>query len=64
MSELTESAGDVGVTQDKMDDQNMCFVCERNDFVLNPLVNFEPMKRLENLRYVVKFRSFGDSMSN
>ena len=39
-----------------------CFVCERNNFVLNPLNNFEPMKRLENWRYVVKFRSFGDSM--
>ena len=38
-----------------------CFVCERNDFMLNPLINFEPIKRIENWRYVV---SFGDSTSS
>ena len=37
-------------------------MCERSNSVLNPLINFEPMKILENWRYVVKFRSFGDSM--
>ena len=25
-----------------------CFVCKRDDFVLNSLIYFEPVKRLEN----------------
>ena len=35
-----------------------CFVCERNNFILNPVINFEPMRRLENWRFVMKLRSW------
>ena len=41
-----------------------CFASERNDFVLNPMIDSEPMKKLEDCRYVMKFRSFGDSTSS
>lgn len=38
-----------------------CIVCEREDFVLNSLIEFKPVKRFENRSDVVEFGSFGDS---
>ena len=35
-------------------------VCERENFVLNSLIYFEPVKRFENRSDMMKFRSFGD----
>ena len=35
----------------------------REDFILNPLIDLQPMKILESRRYVMKFGSFGDSTS-
>jgi hypothetical protein len=47
------------------DDQRVkSFVCEREDFVLHSIINFEPVKRFKNRRIVMKFRSFGDSVSS
>ena len=34
------------------------FISERENFVLNSLINFEPVKRFKNRRNVMKFRSF------
>jgi hypothetical protein len=42
-------------------------VCEREErenFVLNFLTDFEPVKRFKNRRNEMKFRNFGDSMSS
>ena len=33
----------------------------RENFVLNSLINFEPVKRFKNRRNVMKCASFGDS---
>ena len=41
-----------------------CFVCKRDDFVLNSLIYFEPVKRLENGGDMMEFRGFGDSTSS
>ena len=41
-----------------------CLLCMKHDLILNPLINVEPMKRLENWRHVAKFRSFDDSTSS
>ena len=46
LSELTESAEDVRVAEDKMT-RMKCFVCQRN----NLSINFEPKKRLKNWRF-------------
>ena len=45
------------------DDQSEEFY-KRENFVLNSLINFEPVKRFKNRRNVMKFRSFGDSTSS
>ena len=36
-------------------------VREREKFVLNSLIYFEPVKRFENRSNMMKFRNFGDS---
>ena len=36
------------------------FVSERENFVLNSLIYFEPMKRFENRSDMMIFRCFGD----
>jgi hypothetical protein len=36
----------------------------RENFVLNALINFEPVKRLENSRNVMRFRSFDDKLTS
>jgi hypothetical protein len=38
-----------------------CFVSETNDFILNPLIHFEPMKTFQSKRYVMEFRRSSDS---
>ena len=40
------------------------FVSDRNDFVLDSLLYFEPVKGLQNRRNMMKFRSSGDSTSS
>jgi hypothetical protein len=35
----------------------------RENFVLNSLITFEPVKRFKNRRNVMKFMSFGDRTS-
>ena len=36
------------------------FVCVRENFVLNPLIYFEQVKRFENRSDIMKFRSIGE----
>ena len=48
----------------KDDHRVKSFICEREDFVLNSLINFEPVKRFKNGRNMIKFSSFGDSTSS
>ena len=62
MNKLIESSRDVRDAEDQKDDQKEVF-CERNYLMLSSLIIFEPMKRLQNWRYAMKFKSFGDSMS-
>jgi hypothetical protein len=40
---LIECDGSVGVSENKKDDRNEV-LCDSNDFILNPLIHFEPMK--------------------
>ena len=35
-------------------------VCKRENFVLNSLIYFQPVKRFENRSDMMKFRCFGD----
>ena len=37
------------------------YVRERENFVQNSLIYFEPVKRFENRSDMMKYRSFGDS---
>jgi hypothetical protein len=49
------------------DDQSEEFykcVCERENFVLNSLINFEPVNKFKNRKNVMKFRIYGDSTSS
>ena len=39
-------------------------VCNRNDLILNPLFNFEPMKGLEDWEDVRMFESAGNGTCN
>ena len=36
-------------------------MCERNHGALDPLINFESIKRLRNWRFMMNIRSIGDS---
>ena len=53
-----------GVREKRMEIRRMTslerFVCERENFVLNSLIYFEPVKRFEKSSDMTKFRSFGD----
>jgi hypothetical protein len=51
--------------QMKKNDQREEFnMCVRENFVLSSFINFEHVERFKNRRNVMKFRSFGDSMSS
>jgi len=40
------------------------FLCEKENLVFYSLIYHEPMERFWNKSNVIKFRSFGDSMSS
>jgi len=40
------------------------FICERENFVFDSLIDLEPVERFKNRSNVVKFRSVGDSTSS
>jgi hypothetical protein len=40
------------------------FIRERENIVMDSLINFEPMKRFKNRKNMMKFRNFGDSINN
>jgi len=40
------------------------FVCYRSNFILDALLNFEPVKRFKNRRYMSEFGSFRESIQS